>query len=86
MVENDSTFTAGDSMFTAGAVTQWTKNRGGFWIPPVIRDFSVLSDSNVGNTGTPVAAGSRLVRALRSFILLYICVIIWMNTLMLRGV
>ena len=45
-----------------------------------------MSDSNVGNRGTPVVTASRLVRALRSFILLYMCVIIGMNILMLRGV
>jgi len=44
-----------------------------------------LSDSNVENTGTPVVTGSRLVCALRSFILLYICMIIEMNTLILMG-
>jgi hypothetical protein len=60
--------------------------RGGFQISLVIRDFPVLSDSNIGNTGTPVVTRSRLVRALRSFILLYMRVIIEMNILMLRGV
>jgi len=77
--------TAVFSTLTAGAVNEWAKNLRGFQILLVIRDVLILSDSNFGNTGTPVVTASRLVRALRSFILLYMYVIIEMNILMLRG-
>ncbi len=78
--------TAVFSTLTAGAVNERAKKLRGFPILLVIRDVLILSDSKVGNTGTPVFTASRLVRALRSFILLYMCVIIEMNILMLRGV
>lgn len=68
--------TAGDSTLTAPAVIEPAKNRRGSPILLVIRGFPILTDSNVENTGTSIVTRSRIMRALRSPILLYIYVII----------
>jgi len=63
-----------DLLLAATAVIQRTENRREFPVLPMILDFPGLDGSNVGNTGTPIGTRSCFVRALRSLILLYICV------------
>jgi len=66
--------TAGFSTLTAGAVIQRRQYWMFFTVWTAMPGFLLLNDSSAGNTGTPVITGRHLVGALRSLILLYMCV------------
>lgn len=75
-VDREWRVTAGDSTLTAGAVIQRRDEMGVFAVRTAIWVFRRLNDSSAGNAGTSIITGSLLARALRSLILLYICVLV----------